>query len=453
MKRVLIVETHRIWIDILREKTQSALRNVSDATELPVVKSSIEEAWEALNNEGPWDLVITDISMQRRREKPGIKIVERSNSLGVPCIVVSSESDSADVRDFFKNYNIIDFIPKTRFDDDDFKELVIGVLTDEKEKLTEEFCWIHLSDFHCSSEKDRDAAVVLEPLLLDIKKMILENRLSPDLVIFSGDIAFSGKENEYEIAAYYVDKILEITKLPKSRLLFVPGNHDVNRGRVDAFSDVAMRQLKDRDSFNNFLSNKKATTLVLEKLEEFNTFAKRYEERAIEDRSSFHGLKKIEVGETQIIVVGLNSVWVSSRDDEFGNLVIGEKQIRDSLDVAIKRDICIAVAHHPLTWLQHFDAQDIDALLSRHFDFFLHGHMHEQMALNVAKPDSKIVVLGAGACYDNREYPNSYNIVKLNVIKRTGVILFRTYSDKSGGFWTKDSLSYRDIDGEYEFSF
>lgn len=57
----------------------------------------------------------------------------------------------------------------------------------------------------------------------------------PDLVVFIGDLAFSGSAAEYALARNWLEEQLwpVLPKgLPRDRLLFVPGNHDVDRSKV-----------------------------------------------------------------------------------------------------------------------------------------------------------------------------------------------------------------------------
>lgn len=68
--------------------------------------------------------------------------------------------------------------------------------------------WLHLSDWHQQVQKDGvfDRQVVRDALITDIKE---RHKIHPDLVkvdfiVFSGDVAFSGKENEYQAAVTHL---------------------------------------------------------------------------------------------------------------------------------------------------------------------------------------------------------------------------------------------------------
>jgi hypothetical protein len=96
--------------------------------------------------------------------------------------------------------------------------------------------WLHLSDWHQKGKdlgqkgKDFDRQVVLRALLNDIRERV---KISPDLekiefVIFSGDVAFGGKPEEYQTAkGEFFQPLLEACGLGPEQLFIVPGNHDM----------------------------------------------------------------------------------------------------------------------------------------------------------------------------------------------------------------------------------
>jgi hypothetical protein len=79
--------------------------------------------------------------------------------------------------------------------------------------------WLHLSDWH-QKGMEFDRKVVRDALLEDIKKRLdihpdLENL---DFIVFSGDLAFSGKKEEYKAAQkYLLDPLMDASNLDKSR--------------------------------------------------------------------------------------------------------------------------------------------------------------------------------------------------------------------------------------------
>ncbi len=98
-----------------------------------------------------------------------------------------------------------------------------------------EIRWLHLSDFHFRESQSWEQDYVLKSLLKSIRENFKElNR--PDLLFITGDVAFSGKQKEYELAQGFVLELLKATGLSSDRLFVIPGNHDVDRKKEpDAF--------------------------------------------------------------------------------------------------------------------------------------------------------------------------------------------------------------------------
>src|SRR6266496_4021885 len=85
---ILLVEDQTSWQNILRSRIAAALHNLGQ-TDAIRIAATFEEAWGALDREGPWHLIVTDIGL--RRHKLGKQLVERAHDLQVPCIVVSND--------------------------------------------------------------------------------------------------------------------------------------------------------------------------------------------------------------------------------------------------------------------------------------------------------------------------------------------------------------------------
>jgi len=90
---------------------------------------------------------------------------------------------------------------------------------------------LHLSDIHicCEGDESFDFGVVFDPLIERIKEDRKSKKIDVELVFLTGDIAFQGIKEEYDIAAEYLTRLMQEIDLPAERLFIVPGNHDVNR--------------------------------------------------------------------------------------------------------------------------------------------------------------------------------------------------------------------------------
>jgi predicted phosphodiesterase len=266
-------------------------------------------------------------------------------------------------------------------------------------------------------------------------------------------VAFSGRSEEYALATAFFDALLRITGVPKERLFVIPGNHDVDRSVISTAAAGLPGILTSRDAANQLLNDADDRSLAFRKLRGYQTWIKDYFQELLPyDNDRYFYVRHFEAAKKKVAVLGLNSAWLCAGDTDRNRLLIGERQVRAALDKAGEADLKIAMVHHPFDWLQDFDREDVSALLSDACDFIVHGHMHQIGLLHAQTPDSRTMFVAAGALYDHRQYPNSYNLVQLDLATGQGTVYLRMYSDRNGGFWAWDTLNYRNIaHGQLDF--
>lgn len=54
------------------------------------------------------------------------------------------------------------------------------------------------------------------------------NEFLPEIIVVSGDIAYSGLKEEYQLAFSFLNDLLKVLKLTKDKIFLVPGNHDLD---------------------------------------------------------------------------------------------------------------------------------------------------------------------------------------------------------------------------------
>ena len=88
----------------------------------------------------------------------------------------------------------------------------------------DEFRILHLSDLHFT---DAESATLWHGQLAeDLKDDLDCGHL--DLLILSGDIGTRAEDGEYKTAARFLDQLRTEFKIDQSRIVMVPGNHDLN---------------------------------------------------------------------------------------------------------------------------------------------------------------------------------------------------------------------------------
>jgi UDP-2,3-diacylglucosamine pyrophosphatase LpxH len=314
--------------------------------------------------------------------------------------------------------------------------------------------WLHISDVHFRTSETYNANIVAKALLLDIKERIAEDGLRPDFIAFTGDTAFSGRSTEYELAKQFFFDLLTATDVSAERLFLVPGNHDVDRSLISKGAQAIGDSLADRDTANSILATPADLQFMTSRFQGYRTFVNSCfrESSSCSDDQLFY-VRKLAISGRKVMVAGFNSAWLCASDeDKQRGLVLGERQVRMALDECVGADLTIALLHHPLDWLREFDQNDSGALLVDNCDFVLHGHLHQSSLTGLSTPDGDAMVIACGACYVSRQFPNSYNYVQLNVMDNTCKVHLRRYTDARGGFWARDTLTYRNVpDGIYNF--
>ena len=91
-------------------------------------------------------------------------------------------------------------------------------------------CWLHISDIHLRAGNEWSQDVVLKAMC----RNILEQReagTGADFILVTGDIAFSGKSEEYDLAEKFFDDLQAASGVLKGRIFCIAGNHDIDRDR------------------------------------------------------------------------------------------------------------------------------------------------------------------------------------------------------------------------------
>jgi predicted phosphodiesterase len=320
--------------------------------------------------------------------------------------------------------------------------------------------WIHLSDWH-QRGNDFDRRVIKEKLLEDIERRatINPNLENIDFVVFSGDLTYNGRKEEFEtIKKELLDPLLKACgDLDPSRLFIVPGNHDLNRDDFELLPSALLHHLTDADA-KCWLNDERKRAEVLKPFYEFANFISAYTKQK---NAIFGSVCELNLDGNRIALIGLNSALMCGRKDQNGdddderNILVGEPQIQDIFNRISGSDIKIAVLHHPFDWLARFDRRYVEERLTNECDFILNGHQHHPVVKQISKTvPGYYVHISTGAAYDNRIpkdplYINAYNLVHLDLTAKQGVVFLRHWNN-SLTEWTEDRDSLPDA--KFQFS-
>ena len=283
---------------------------------------------------------------------------------------------------------------------------------------------LHISDIHALTKDELQLKIRADKLMDDIQSQEIDF----DILIVSGDIAFSGKPEEYELASkLFLDPIRKRLNIPTRRTFIAPGNHDVDRSLINEIENAGLQSIcRDSDKANREIAKlAKGSSRQIG----FNNFLKaKYDIDHCLTHNKILDIKGIPIG-----ISVLNSAWLCTDDQDKGKLYITEEQVNRSADAIDAAHIKIAVIHHPQTWLNESDTKAIHDL-NRRYGIIIQGHIHETISAATQTPSSDIISYVAKAIFDGRDTNEGYNYYQINPEKNTITANYRKFFRLRGAY-------------------
>lgn len=314
-----------------------------------------------------------------------------------------------------------------------------------------EIRWLHLSDFHFRQSQSWSQDYVLTSLLKSIRGS-LKKLGRPDLLFITGDVAFSGKQEEYVLAQEFVLELLKQTGLPSERLFIIPGNHDVDRAKEpDAFVGARVT-LKGPTEVDRFLADRDRCATLFKRQKAFRDFANGISppDNGGYTADSFFHTKCVKIGPIQVNVVLLDSCWLSEGGKlDIGNLLIGDRQVIEASAQCSMSALKFALTHHPLSWLRDFEQVVIEnRLLEEHTHVMLRGHVHSSDLRSVEAREKRLTVFTAGAAFESRTADNSYSYCSINLFDGKGTCTTFRYVQSENDWKSNEIESWQLLKGD-----
>ncbi len=330
---------------------------------------------------------------------------------------------------------------------------------------------LHLSDLHMGQERGaarwrlRD---VLGQAWRDNLDAIAQDR-PVDLVCFTGDLAFSGKPEQYREAGEAIEFLLRRLKLDKSRFFCVPGNHDIDRD----LEEEVWRKLRDAndvrpEDFDPWIAGQRtprgcddrwrdAVLLRRGAYDDWLTAFGLDHLRPVHHRHGRLGYRITfapgELGNVAPLhIVGFDSAWLAGdgddREQDNANLRLTREQVGrllsdDNGDALTGHTI--GLMHHPFSNLIENESQSMPGLMSRMgLGLLLHGHLHDLRLAEWASPHHGLYISSAGSQYQRNDVPNTIHLLDLDLssgekLRPVGAWV-RAWSPE--GFWHDDNSRY-----------
>ncbi len=234
--------------------------------------------------------------------------------------------------------------------------------------------FLHLSDLHLQSDSD--------PILTRADK-IAEAIGSVDaifdacVVAVTGDIAYSGKGSEFELAVLFFDDLhgALTRRYPgkEFKFAFVPGNHDSDFSLDVLPRDLSLEAL--RRKLSDTQMGDKTLDALLKVQSEFFRFASRWM-KFDRDKSWLFHEELVSFDGVQVAVVCYNTACSSQLPEQQGKLFFPTHLANPGAAISRPASMTVALVHHPYNWLEPVSGLALRAQLDRIADLVLTGHQH-----------------------------------------------------------------------------
>ena len=314
--------------------------------------------------------------------------------------------------------------------------------------MTNKITWLHISDIHfCKDNEWRDSTA--RSSLLKYLELIFSSKVvsKPDLIFCTGDIAFGETSSDplpdqYNIAAKFFSKLRDVcgseSPLPADRVFLVPGNHDINRKKINSDAQRTLNEwAKDSANHVDTISKRFGSGGIeffdtIKRLDEYGNFiSTNFPHLNCENERHIY-TSILKINGLNVGIFGGNSAWSCSGPEDDRNIwVAAEWQFNFSKMKIDDCDVKIGLMHHPVDWFNTTERDIATRRISTDFDFWLHGHSHNAWAI----PSSHGTTIAAGAIGAHETEEFGINICEIDLNRESGSLYLHGRKASASG-WT-----------------
>ena len=281
--------------------------------------------------------------------------------------------------------------------------------------------FVHVSDIHFGQERDHEVHIhddVKQQLIADAAEVVgaLASGSAQGILV-TGDIAYSGKVEQYDEAGRWLDALAGAIGCEIHQVQMVPGNHDMDRDKLSVGGSGILDYIRAGGpaEYEKVISNDNDRATLFSRFEAYGRFSIGYDCGLDPDAKPATNMR-IQVGpERWIRFVRLNSSLLChgpERDDP-PELVIGERQFGIPRHPGVEN---VVLVHHPLSWYK--DADRVRTYVRSRARVFISGHEHNpKVHIDHVDDECDIMMLAAGAAVPFRsddDYTFTYNVIEFD---------------------------------------
>lgn len=313
------------------------------------------------------------------------------------------------------------------------------------------------SDIYNPYKNDIRVNMEEDEFIKHFKEFILNANIKPDFLVIPGDISETAHPLEFSSAFHFIDTVGDILGVDKSKIIFIPGNHDVSWNIMKTF-----------ENDNSGFGHKHKFLPYLFCLEKFASIYQTNQAKLVSN--NFFNIWEFD----NIIFVGYNSALLDG-PNEINHPGDVRKEDLDLLNTELSlldnNKIKVFVIHHHLypytdpIYKKDFsiisNSEELLKFISQNkFDLIIHGHKHFPRFKTISEDYCKninILLAGSFSCKIDSIYSgkllNQFHMIEIDGIEENnkciyGIIKSWAYLISDG--WV-NSKEYYGMDHENYF--
>lgn len=269
---------------------------------------------------------------------------------------------------------------------------------------------LQLSDIHV---KDSDNSVLRRAAEIRRAARAISTSVDGYFLLYSGDLAFSGKQREYELASKFCDEIKSFFENGSTPVFeaFVPGNHDLDFSTGNDARPVLLDSLTAGLTDINLRGDTVAQILAPQKYY-FEFIRQRTGQDLTQSQKLYHETT-FQIAGKSISVHCINTAWMSNLQEVAGRLLVPSGLLPKSESCG---DIVISMLHHPHGWLEPNNARELRSALELISDVVLTGHEHVASSFRKEySADQQLHYLEGDVLFDENQHRSGFNVILLDL--------------------------------------
>jgi len=286
---------------------------------------------------------------------------------------------------------------------------------------------VHVSDIHTTEDHDLQAVfAAISPAVRN-----LTSGIELCVLAISGDIAFSGLQEQYIVAMTSVVQLrdqLAADLQMKVQVAIIPGNHDCHF----ADSPTVRDRLLDSLAANPGSSLDQSTTEVLIEVQRnFFDFRDAFQENSSEARGNALAYSYAFPSWTDPVVVFkcINSAVSSRLKEQPGKLTFPVSEV---VETQVQASLVVSMIHHPYNWFVPSVGRRLRESLEQLSDVILTGHEHEFAARSTrgSRGETNIYIEGGALDGDESNPQPEFNALLVDTSLRRQKLYRFAYDDQ-----------------------